>query len=144
VKLILTSEEAQIIEISLKGDKCDRERLSIMRPFLVSLGVSMLDDRDIEVDLTDKDLWFLRDYIDPCASVGNISGIDVIKKIYDVLLEHRKVDNYEVVEEGKYPLEVVYANKNNSKGKAKRKSKSRPRQKVESEATLPRPEKTDS
>jgi len=37
-------------------------------------------------------LWWLRDRLDPFASVGGTTGFDVILKIYDLLLEAKSLD----------------------------------------------------
>jgi len=104
--LVLTPQDAEIIEVSLRGDKCDVSRY---RWFLKSIGDLLTgeQEREIELDFTDEELWFLRDNIDPAISVGELTGLDIIKKIYNLLLSDKLMDNYEVAEEGKHPLEVI-------------------------------------
>ena len=81
--LPLTCHEAQIIEISLKGGD---PRIDRYRKFLLEIGECLISENETTVTVTEDDLWFLRDKLIPSIRIGEATGMDVIKKVYKLLL----------------------------------------------------------
>jgi len=85
--LRLSVQEAQLIEAALKGEGLDDQRW-----FLIQIGRILVSKKPMELGLPVQFLWWLRDRLDPFASVGGTTGFDVILKIYDLLLEAKSLD----------------------------------------------------
>lgn len=80
----ISPQEALILEMSLKECK--------NRDLLLEVGRCLVTKQDTVLSLGEKDFWFLRDKIDPNVQVGTTSGIDLIIRIYKVLLVgHKRV-----------------------------------------------------
>ena len=78
-QLRIDAVEAQLIESCLR--ECDK------RWFLFQLGYVMVSGQEKEIGVSEDDLWYLREKINPSAKVGKITGVDVLKKIYGLLIE---------------------------------------------------------
>lgn len=81
--LPLNCQEAHILELSLRGGDPKIERY---RRFLLQIGECLISGEDTTLTVTEEDLWFLRDKLVPSVRVGEITGMDLIKKIYRLLL----------------------------------------------------------
>lgn len=81
--LPLNSQEAQIIEISLKGGD---PRIDKYRKFLLEIGECLISENEMTITVTEDDLWFLRDKLISSIRIGETTGMDLIKKVYKLLL----------------------------------------------------------
>lgn len=91
MQLKITANEAQIIEMSLKNED---EALAMLKPFLLQIGWSLISQEEVTLEVAESDLWFLRNRVMPQSKVGNSYGLDVLKKIYRLLLEEH---NHELI-----------------------------------------------
>lgn len=83
--LNITPKEALAIEQSLKGDD---EAFRSYRGFLLGIGSCLLEQKPLGFELKERELWFLRDRVNPLLE----GGLDLLLKVYKLLLEetHKK------------------------------------------------------
>jgi hypothetical protein len=129
----ISLEEAQILEISLRGDI--GQSLDIRRPMLKELGRILLDKTLGELTISEEaDIWFLRDNIDPNAAVGDSSGLDLITRVYGIILGYKP--NNLIVEVGD-------ANENETSDSTNNEAKGRPSAEAKPRQALSGTEGTD-
>ncbi len=78
-QLKISPAEAQVIEMCLRSDMED------YRWFLIQVGISLSQNKEVEIGVSEKDLWWLRDKINPLMA----GGLDIIIKIYGLLVKFR-------------------------------------------------------
>ncbi len=81
----INSSEAQILEMSLRGVE-DKEIVN-HHPLILEVGACLIGEGDGLLGLTESDLWFLRDRIQPHCKVEEHTGMDLIKRVYECLLK---------------------------------------------------------
>ena len=79
-QIVITPQEAQIIELSLAGEKHTE-----MRDPLVHIGACLVTKETRVVAMTCEQLWYIRDHIDLTLTAGDTLALDVIVNIYKVL-----------------------------------------------------------
>jgi len=82
IEFRINPKEAQILEVSLRK----QEGVKTRRELLLDIGCCLIHQQNTRLTLEEEDLWFLRDTIDPTVHVGDASGIELIKRIYEALL----------------------------------------------------------
>jgi len=83
LQILFSPEQAQIIELSLAGDKHKH-----MRYLLSRIGACLVTKQARVIAITEKELWYLRDHIDLTISVGETLALDVIVNVYHVLCKY--------------------------------------------------------
>jgi len=95
IRFTISPPEAMLLEINLRGAGLD---FQLHRDWMRQIGRVLLDKSQGAIFIeSESDIWFLRDSIDPNSSVGDISGLDLITRVYGLLLGH----NVKLLEEGK-------------------------------------------
>ena len=82
-QLELTPLDAQIIDLSIR---LFCQYPEDFRYFLISVGACLVSGEDRNIEVTERDLWYLRDIINPGIKVGSAMGVDTIRKVYNTLL----------------------------------------------------------
>ena len=100
-ELVVNFEEAQIIEGVLRNRELDG-----LRWLIIQMARILVSGQETNVGLEEKDLWFLRDFIQPGTKVGKITGLSLLIKIYVLLLEYH--DGY-VTELNYWPTGIPLA-----------------------------------
>ncbi|KKN57548.1 hypothetical protein LCGC14_0560940 [marine sediment metagenome] len=77
--------EAQILEMSLRGVE-DKEIVN-HHDLILEIGTCLIGEGNGLLEITESDLWFLRDRIQPHCKAEEHTGMDLIKRIYECLLE---------------------------------------------------------
>ena len=79
-QILITPQEAQIIELSLAGEKHTE-----MHDVLAHVGACLVTKETRVVAMTCDQLWYIRDHIDLSLTAGDTLALDVIVNIYKVL-----------------------------------------------------------
>jgi hypothetical protein len=83
MEMMITTDEAALIESSIKIGTLDVETLNSLRPFLLLIAESMVKESNITVEISVDRLWFLRDVV---QSTDEFS-LSLLRKIYRLLLK---------------------------------------------------------
>jgi len=94
LQILINPQEAQIIELSLVGDKHKS-----MRYLLLRIGAILVTKQGRVVATTVDELWYLRDHINYDLVVGDVMALDLVINIYNTLCKH-----YDMILE---PLEYI-------------------------------------
>lgn len=114
----INSIEAHILELSLRPTNLEDENegLHKKRAWLLEIGNCLINDEFGKITLESmEDFWFLRDNIKPEISLGELTGMEFIKKLYGLLIGY-KVD---IVYPEKPTRRKRRANKNKTEDNAK-------------------------
>ncbi len=84
-QLEITPPEAMILEICLPNEVHED-----MPDLALQIGECLVSQKPQQIGVNERDLWLLRANIDPEKVVGKSMGIDIIIKIYALLLEYKK------------------------------------------------------
>ena len=83
MEIQLDSPEAWIIELHLKNQITQSVSFHNKLLLFRSLGY----DKGETLDLSEQELWYLRELISPALVIGNRSGMDVLRKIYQAIVK---------------------------------------------------------
>ena len=111
-QILITPEEAQIIELSLKGDAH-----TSMRYLLARVGACLVTNQSRVIAITDQELWFIRDHIDLDVSAGETMALHVIINIYKTLCKYYGItlDPVEFIPYEPEKLQIIVMEENNAR-----------------------------
>jgi len=111
-QILITPEEAQIIELSLSGDVH-----SNMRYLLARVGACLVIGQARVIAITEQELWYIRDHIDLDVSAGETTALHVIINIYKTLCKYYGItlNPVEYIPYEPEKLQIIVMEENNAR-----------------------------
>lgn len=112
--------------------------LSHRRDLLRHIGACLVNKRGGKIYIADEeDLWFLRDNIKPEYSVGKVSGLDLITKLYSLIVGRDWPEGFVYTGNKGKELMIYAGDKNTTKDTDTDESRDRPGAEIEPGQALP-------
>ena len=87
------------------------------RWLLIQIGHCLVENIDVTIGLEEDDLWQLRNWVSPTVGGGKPNGLDIITKVYRLLLEIRNEELTEgLIEMPVAPLAIMEERNAEDKG----------------------------
>lgn len=88
VEMTINPSEAFMIDSGFKNN--DGELFQDYRPILLVIANCIVNNEQITIVLSESELWDLRSRVNMGMSVGDVSGADLLLKIYGLIIECQK------------------------------------------------------